>query len=107
MKNIPTFEDFIMESYKRVSSTTKIAGKYEVISPLTKNTKAICTVAGFERNDDSTDSLYLDDNDEYKKAFGSIIVQNKDMSKLEKGIEVIATISNDGTNAKIKRIGDL
>jgi hypothetical protein len=107
MKNIPTFENFITESYKRVSSTTKIAGKYKVLVGKYPTVSATVTVAGFERQSDDSDSLYLDDSDEFKPMFGGFIVKNSDMKKLEKGIEVIATLSNDGTNAKIKRIGDL
>jgi len=52
--------------------------------------QAIVRVAGFERHDDSNDSLYLMDDDKSKPIFGSFIVKNSDMPKLQKGIIVNA-----------------
>lgn len=90
------------EAYKR--PTTKIAGVYDVI--VGKNPAVKTKVAGFERQDDTNDSLYLMDDDKLKLTVGTFIVKNSDMPKLEKGTQVTCKTSN-GDDAKIKRVGDL
>ena len=107
LKQIPTFEDFVNESYKRPSPTTKIAGEYRVTWGRYPSLDAMVSVAGFERENDDSDSLYLMDDDDYKPLIGSLIVKNKDMSKLEKGIEVKAKTTIGDHDAIIRRIGDL
>ena len=107
MKKLPTFEEFINESYKRPSATTKIAGEYRISWGKYPALDAIVRVAGFERQDDDSDSLYLMDDDPQKPKIGSIIVKNKDMNKLEKSIEVKAKTSIGDQDAIIRRIGDL
>jgi len=89
--------------YKKIPYNMKIAGTYEVSSRLYQ---AIVRVAGFERHDDSNDSLYLMDDDKSKPIFGSFIVKNSDMPKLQKGIIVNAETTK-GEDVKIKRIGDI
>lgn len=104
MKHIHTFESFINEAYKQIPYNVKIAGKYEVmIDGKTLN----ATVAGFERQNDDSDSLYLMDSDELKPMYGSFIVKNSDMFKLQKGTKVNAKTSKGDKDIKIKRIGDL
>lgn len=95
-------ESVINEAYKRPEG--KVSGKYEVI--VGKNPVVITNIAGFEREGDSTDSLYLMDDDELKPQVGSFIVKNSDMPKLEKGIQVKCKTTK-GEDARIKRIGDL
>jgi len=102
MKHIKLFEDFINEAYKRPE--TKVAGKYEIT--IGKNSAITTNIAGFERDGDTTDSLYLMDDDKLKETVGSFIVKNSDMTKLEKGVTVKAKTAK-GEDAKIKRIGDL
>lgn len=107
MKKIPTFDDFINESYKRPSPTTKIAGEYRVTWGKYPSLDAMIKIAGFERENDDSDSLYLMDDDKHKSLIGSLIVKNKDMSKLEKGIEVKAKTSIGDQEAIIRRVSDL
>lgn len=106
MKHIKLFEDFVSEAYKNIPYDMKIAGVYEVVVGKTSATKVNVRVAGFERENDDSDSLYLMDGDEFKEKFGTFIVKNSDMPKLQKGTKVKATTSN-GEDAIIKRIGDL
>ena len=104
MKHLHTLESFLNEAYKKIPYDTKIAGKYEI----TINSKVIKTsVAGFERSDDDSDSLYLMDSDPLKAEHGSFIVKNSDMPKLSKGTAVKAMCSKHGIPATLKRIGDL
>jgi hypothetical protein len=104
MKHIPSFNEFITEAYKQVGPLVKIAGKYEVIIG---GNKENITVAGFERQNDDSDSLYLMDSDKLKPIIGSLIVKNSDMFKLEKGTTVKAITSKGNQDVKIKRIGNL
>jgi hypothetical protein len=104
MKHIHTFENFVTEAYKNIPYNVKISGEYEIfIDGKTVVTK----VAGFERENDDSDSLYLMDNDPLKADHGSFIVKNSDMPKLQKGTVVKATCSKHGMPATLKRIGDL
>jgi len=104
MKHIHTFESFVNEAYKTVSYNTKISGKFEVtIDGKKYDTK----VAGFEREGDDTDSLYLMDEDPLKSEHGSFIVKNSDMPKLSKGGIVKGTCSKHGKAVTLRRIGDL
>jgi hypothetical protein len=104
MKNIKSFEDFLNETYRAVPGTVKIAGQYEItIGSKIETTR----VAGFERQDDDSDSLYFMDEDPLRDTLGSLIVKNSDMFKLEKGAAVKAKGTKDGKEVKIKRIGDL
>ncbi len=102
----------INEDYKNIPYNMKIAGTYEVtagkdyISGDLADPRAIVKVAGFERHDDLYDSLYLMDSDRFKRVFGSFIVKNSDMPKLQKGVLVNAETSK-GELVKIKRIGNL
>jgi hypothetical protein len=92
------------EAYQNIPGNMKIAGKYEV----TIKGKTIETqVAGFEKQDSSSDSLYLMDNDPLKDEHGSFIVKNNDMPKLSKGTVVNGECSKHGIPVKLKRIGDL
>ena len=100
-------ESVVKESYKQIPYNVKVAGKYEVLVGRYPTVSATVTVAGFERQNDDSDSLYLDDSDEFKPMFGGFIVKNSDMKKLEKGITVNAVTSKDNKDAKITRIGDL
>jgi hypothetical protein len=104
MKHINTFESFINEAYRQVPYNAKISGKYEI----TIDGKNLVTnVAGFERQNDDSDSLYFMDDDPLKAEHGSFIVKNSDMIKLSKGATVNAVCSKHNKPAKIKRIGDL
>ena len=104
MKSIHTFEEFLNEAYKAIPYNVKISGKYEIaINGKTVNT----SVAGFERESDDSDSLYLMDSDPLKAEHGSFIVKNSDMPKLQKGTLVKAVCSKHSTPATLKRIGDL
>ena len=97
-------KESVDEAYKQVPYNVKISGKYEI----TINSKVIKTsIAGFERENDDSDSLYLMDNDPLKAEHGSFIVKNSDMPKLEKGTVVKAMCSKHNTPATLKRIGDL
>ena len=104
MKHIPTFDQFITEAYKSIPYNVKIAGKYEV---MIDGKKENTTVAGFERQNDDSDSLYLMDSDPLKPTIGGFIVKNSDMFKLEKGTTVKAVTSKSNQDVKIKRIGNL
>jgi len=104
MKHIHTFENFVTEAYKNIPYNVKIAGKYEI----TIDSKIETTsVAGFERQNDDSDSLYFMDDDKLRDSIGSLIVKNSDMPKLQKGTVVTATTSKGDKIVKIKRIGDL
>ena len=94
----------INESYKQIPYNMKISGKFEItINGKLHNTN----IAGFERQDDDNDSLYLMDEDPLKAEHGSFIVKNSDMPKLSKGISVKAVCTKHNTQATLKRIGDL
>lgn len=104
MKHIHTFENFITEAYKNIPYNVKISGEYEI----TIDGKTVVTkVAGFERQNDDSDSLYLMDNDPLKAEHGSFIVKNSDMPKLQKSTVVKAVCSKHNSPATLKRIGDL
>jgi hypothetical protein len=104
MKHIQTFESFLSEAYKRPSPTTKISGEFEI----TIDSKVVKTkVAGFERENDDSDSLYFMDGDELRDTIGTLIVKNNVMTRLSKGEVVTALSSKSGKKLKIKRIGDL
>jgi hypothetical protein len=97
-------EGTVYEAYKVVGPTTKIAGKYEI----TIDSKVVNTsVAGFERENDDSDSLYFMDNDPLRDTIGSLTVKNSDMPKLEKGTVVKAVGTKNKKEVKIKRVGDL
>lgn len=103
MKHIKLFEDFINEAYKQVPYNVKIAGVYKVDDG---DAKFTVKIAGFERQGDDTDALYLMDSDPHKTSLGSLIVKNKDMISLSKGKSVYAqTITNN--DIMITRISDL
>ena len=104
MKHIQDFESFLNEAYKQIPGDMKISGKFEISID---GKKYFTKVAGFEREGDDTDSLYLMDEDPLKVEHGSFIVKNSDMPKLSKGIEVKGKCTKHGTSAKLKRIGDL
>jgi len=104
MKHIKTFESFLNEAYKRPASDMKISGKFEIsIDGKTHTTK----IAGFEREGDDTDSLYLMDEDPLKVKHGSFIVKNSDMPKLSKGTTIKGKCTKHGEPVTLKRIGDL
>jgi hypothetical protein len=104
MKHIKTFENFLNEAYKQIAYNVKIAGEYVI----TINSKIVTTkVAGFERESDDSDLLYLMDSDPLKAEHGGFIVKNSDMPKLAKGTSVKAVCSKHGAPATLKRIGDL
>jgi hypothetical protein len=96
----------INESYKQIPYNMKIAGKYNVLVDRYPTISKTIDIAGFERQDDENDSLYLMDDEDLKPIVGSFIVKNSDMPKLSKGQEISCTTST-GKDAKIKRIGDL
>ena len=99
-----TIYESLDEAYKQVPYNVKISGQYEI----SINSKVVKTsIAGFERENDDSDSLYLMDNDPLKAEHGSFIVKNSDMPKLEKGTVVNAVCSKHSTPATLKRIGDL
>ena len=104
MKHIKTFDNFLNEAYRNIPATMKIAGKYEItIGSKTELTQ----VAGFERQDDVNDSLYLMDDDPLKTEHGSFVVKNSDMPKLSKGMSVKGACSKHDTPVSLKRVGDL
>ena len=104
MKHIHTFNAFLNESYKRVPGNVKIAGQYEISIG---SSTSVTRVAGFERQNDDSDSLYFMDEDPLRDTVGTLIVKNVDMFKLEKGTLVKAVSSKSGKEVKIKRVGDL
>ena len=91
------------EAYKQVPYNVKISGVYKVDID-----DAECTVrvAGFERQSDDYDALYLMDSDPYKSLLGSLIVKNKDMFSLPKG-KTIKAHSTTNNNVTITRLRDL
>ena len=101
MKHIHTFESFVNESYRQVPYNKKVTGVYEVTCGSKKST---VEVAGFEREGDDTDSLYLMDSDPMKPEWGGLIVKNSDTPKLEKGGFIQATISKTKEACKIRQI---
>ena len=103
MKKVKLFEQFTNEAYRSIPYNVKIAGVYKVDID---DAECTVTVAGFERQGDDTDALYLMDSDPYKSLLGSLIVKNKDMFSLPKGktIKARSTTNNDVT---ITRIRDL
>lgn len=94
-----------IKSYRE--PTGKIAGLYEVLIPSYSKTKMKNNVAGFEREDDSHDSLYLMDDDKLKNKYGSFIIKNSDMNKFEKGVIVTGITSFNGAIVKLKRLGSI
>jgi hypothetical protein len=104
MKHIHTFESFLNESYKRPASDMKISGKFEITI---KGDKYTTNIAGFEREGDDTDALYLMDEDPLKVKHGSFIIKNSDMPKLSKGSVIKGKCSKHGEPVTLKRIGDL
>ena len=106
MKYVPSFESFVNEAYKEIPYNMKISGKFSV--KVGNDSPIEMLIAGFERNDDASDSLYFMDTDDDKKVkWGSFIVKNSDMPKLSKGQEVKASTSKGDLPVKLKRIGDL
>ncbi len=106
MKYITTFESFVNEAYKQIPYNMKISGKFSV--KVGNDSPIELLIAGFERNDDATDALYLMDSDDDKRVkWGGFIVKNSDMPKLSKGQEVKAVTSKGDLPVKLKRIGDL
>ena len=101
MKHIHTFESFINEAYKQVPYNKKVTGTYEVTCG---SEKTEVSVAGFERENDDSDSLYLMDNDAMKSKWGGLIVKNSEMPKLEKGGIHNAIISKTKETCKIRKI---
>ncbi len=97
------YQSVIAEAYKQVPYNVKISGVYKVDDG---DAQFTVRVAGFERQGDDTDALYLMDSDSHKKALGSIIVKNKDMISASKGKTVYAQTTT-GNDVSIKRIGDL
>ena len=94
----------VNEGYRSIPGNVKIAGKYEIkIGSKTETT----LVAGFERANDDSDSLYFMDDDKLRDEIGSLLVKNSDMFKLEKGKAVKATTTKNVKDVTIKRIGDL
>jgi len=64
-------------------------------------------VVGFERENETEDSLYFDDsNNTEKKELGSIIIKNSAWNKLSKGLSIMAR-STTGIKGKLTRIKDL
>jgi hypothetical protein len=91
MKKVKLFEEFISE-YKNVAYDTQISGEYELVIGAKKYN---INVAGFEREGDKTDSLYLMDNDPQKEIIGSVIVKNSDMIKMSKGTKIDVSTSKN------------
>lgn len=105
-KVVQILSESVKESYKSIPHNIKIAGKYDVSVGKYPTKQARVTIAGFERHGDDTDALYLDDSDSHKSLFGSFIVKNSDMFKLEKGKHITCKTSK-GEDAEITRVGDL
>lgn len=101
MKHIHTFKSFLSEAYTPVAYNKKVTGVYEVTCG---SKKTEVKVAGFEREGDDTDSLYLMDSDPMKPEWGGLIVKNSDTHKLEKGGIIQATISKTKEACKIRQI---
>jgi len=99
MKKVKLFKEFVSE-YRNVAYDTQIPGEYELVIGANKYS---INVAGFEREGDKTDSLYLMDNDPRKDIIGSVIVKNSDMKRLSKG-ETVSAKTSKGEEAKITRI---
>jgi hypothetical protein len=98
------YESVVNEAYRNVPGDVKISGQYEI----TVGSKMETTrVAGFERQNDDSDSLYFMDEDPLRDTLGSLIVKNSDMFKLERGTVVKATTTKDNQEVTIKRVGDL
>jgi hypothetical protein len=97
MSYIQTFESF-NESYKKLPYDAKIMGTY-ILNIEDEDTHI--TIAGYERNDDNTDSLVLMDTEdnfkeEFKAKHGSINVNNNDMIQMIKGKKVKIATSKSG-----------
>ena len=96
-----TFE-FAQGGYTR--PTGKVSGIYDFA---VKDGITNLKVVGFERQNDTEDSLYFDDSEKSSKTkFGSILVKNNAMSKLTKGKTVMA-VSSTGIRGKLTRVKDL
>jgi len=104
MKHLHTFESFLNEAYRNIPGNMKISGKFSIT---VGNDSFETLIAGFERDGDDTDSLYLMDEDEARVKYGSFIVKNSDMPKLSKGQEVMGITTIGNKQAKLKRIEDL
>jgi hypothetical protein len=100
MKHVKLFEEFVTE-YNRVAYNIKISGKYELSID---SKKYNISVAGFERQGDDTDGLYLMDSDPQKDMIGSIIVKNKDMVKMSKGTSVNIVTSKNNIKGTLKKL---
>lgn len=96
-----TFE-FAKGGYTRPAYDLKTTGDYE----FSTNLDAIYQfrVAGFEREGNDTDSLYLDDLEtRAKRDLGTIIIKNNAWKKLANGLTIRAT-SSTGIKGKLKKI---
>jgi hypothetical protein len=97
-------EEFEFGSGGYTRPSGKVSGIYEF---QVKNGVTELKIVGFERENDTMDSLYFDDSETASKSkYGSILVKNNAMSKLAKGSTVMAT-SKTGIKGKLTRIKDL
>jgi hypothetical protein len=97
-------EEFEFGSGGYTRPSGKVSGIYEFA---VKGGITELKVVGFERQNDTQDSLYFDDSEKAAKTkFGSILVKNNAMSKITKGNTVMAT-STTGIKGKLTRIKDL
>lgn len=105
--NVPSYSEIKPEyakgGYVKVPGDVKITGIYEF---KTKDKVRTLMVNGFERENDDSDSLYLDDEDENKSEIGSVIVKNSAMRKMAKGNPVTAITSRSKEKGTLTRIKD-
>ena len=93
----------VNKTYKRAPYDKKVTGVYEV---LCGSKRAKVSVAGFEREGDDTDLLYLMDDDAMKPEWGGFIVNNSILPKLERGGIHKAETSKTKESCKIRQIKD-
>jgi len=97
-------EEFEFGSGGYTRPSGKVSGIYEFA---VKGGITELKVVGFERQNDTQDSLYFDDSEKAAKTkFGSILVKNNAMSKITKGNTVMA-VSSTGIRGKLTRVKDL
>jgi hypothetical protein len=105
--HVPSYSEIKPEyakgGYVSVPMDVKITGIYEF---KTKDQVRTLMVNGFERQNDDSDSLYLDDEDKNKPEIGSVIVKNSAMRKMAKGNPVTAITSRSNEKGTLTRIKD-
>jgi hypothetical protein len=91
-----------IKKYKKPTNDIKTTGVYKF---KTKDKEYTLKVTYFERENDTEDSLAI--QDDLRSELGSIIIKNSSWNKLSKGENIIAYTSKGGNKGVLKRIDDI